>query len=144
MKLFSYYKIAVIYPSIFILFFCAIFSIIDNYQSDWLTAKFVIGASIITSLIYSLLMCGLSLTIFLNKIEKLNKNLFWNMLTWFLLSFGYITIILIHDIKTRIRYEFGFGTDFIYLLIMTIPFIIGLCWTFKKYRQKIIIAIKTP
>jgi len=142
MNLFKYYRKAVIYPSIFILFFCIIYAIIDNYiyKSEWQTAKLAIVMSILTSLIFSLLICGLSLTIFLNKFKKLNKNLIWNILTWFLLPFGYITIILIHDIKNRIKYEFGFGNDFIYLLIMTIPFVIGLCWTFLKFRQKITAA----
>ena len=139
MKLFNYYKKAVIYPSIFILFFCILCSSIDNYfyKNEWLTAKSEIIMSILTSLIFALLICGLSLTIFLNKFEKLNKNLIWNILTWFLLPFAYISIILIHDIENRIKYEFGFGNDFLYLLIMTMPFVIGLCWTFIKYRQKI-------
>ena len=137
MKLFKYYRKAVIYPSIFLLFFSTIYSIIDNYKSEWLTTKFVIVMSSITSLIFSLLICGLSLTIFLNKFENLNKNLIWNISTWFVLPFAYITIILIHDIKNRIKYEFGFGNDFLYLLIMTSPFVIGLCWAFIKYRQKI-------
>ena len=137
MKLFSYYRNAVIYPSIFILFFCIINSIIANYESDGLTDYSTIVTSIITSLIFLLLICGLSLTIFLNKFEKYNKNLIWNILTWFLLPFFYITIIFIHDIKNRIKFEFGVGNDFLYLLILTLPFVIGLCWTFIKYRQKI-------
>jgi hypothetical protein len=134
MNLFYYYRKAVIYPSIFILFFCIVYSIIDNYNSE--LPKSVIIMSILPSLIFSLLICVLSLTIFLNKFKTLNANLIWNILTWFLLPLVYITIILIHDINNRIRYEFGFGKDFIYLLIMTIPFVIGLCWTFIKYRQK--------
>ena len=93
MNLFNWYKKAVIYPSIFILFFCIIYSVFDNYKSEWLIAKSAIVMSIIFSLIYSLLMCLLSLTIFLNKFKKLNKNLIWNILTWFLLPFGYITIL---------------------------------------------------
>ncbi|MBI9038890.1 MAG: hypothetical protein JEY97_12215 [Bacteroidales bacterium] len=137
MNLFRYYKKAVIYPSLFLLFFSAIYSIIDNYKSDWQTAKSAIIMSIIASFIYFLLMCVFSSTIFLNRFQKLNKNLFWNILTWFLLPFGYIIIVLIYDITNRIKYEFGFGNGFIYLLIMTLPFIIGLWWTFMKYRQKI-------
>ena len=137
MKLFRYYRKAVIYPSLILLFFTTIYSIIDNYKSEWLTAKSAIVMSIISSSIYFLLMCGFSLTIFLNKYQKLNKNLFWNILTWFLLPFGYITLVLIYDIRNRIKYEFGFGNGFIYLLIMTLPFAIGLYWTFMKYRQKI-------
>ena len=138
MSLFKYYRNAVIYPSLFILFFCIVYSIIDNYtfESDWQTAK----SAILTSLIFSLLICGLSLTIFLNKFEKLNKNLIWNILSWFLLPLAYISIILIHDIENRIKYDFGFGNDFFYLIIMTIPFVIGLFWTFIKYRQKITTA----
>ena len=140
MNLFNYYKKAVIYPSIFILFFCIIYSIIDNYKSEWLTAKFAIVMSILSSLIFCLLICVLSLTIFLNKFEKLNKSLIWNILTWFLLPFYYITIIWIHDIENRIKFDFGFGNDFFYLLIMTIPFVIGLSWTFIKFRQEIAAA----
>jgi hypothetical protein len=137
MKLFKYYRKAVVYPSIFIVLFCIIYSIIDNNKIEWQTTKFAIEMQLIGSLIFSLLMCGLSLTIFLNKFQKLNKNLIWNILTWFLLPLGYITLVLIYDINNRIKYEFGFGNNFIYLLIMTIPFVIGLCWTFLKYRQKI-------
>jgi len=93
--------------------------------------------AIVGSLLFSLLMVCLSLPIFLNKFKRLNQNLIWNLFTWFLLPFGYITMVLIHDIKIRIKYDFGFGNDFIFLLLMTLPFVIGLCWTFIKYRQKI-------
>ncbi len=140
MKLFSYYKRAIIYPSLFILFFCIIYAIIDYFKSEGLSVLFGIVIPVITSLIFSLLMCGLSLTIFLNKFKKLNKNLIWNILTWFLLPSAYITTILIYDIQIRIKYEFEFGNGFLYLLIMTIPFIIGLSWTFINYRQKITTA----
>ena len=140
MKLFNYYKKAAIYPSLFILFFSIINSVITNYESDGLSDKSAIITSIITTFIFSLLMSGLSLTIFLNKFKRLNKNLIWNILSWFLLPFLYITIIFIHDIKIRIKYEFGFGNDFLYLLIMTVPFVIGLGWTFIKYRQNIAVV----
>jgi len=59
------------------------------------------------------------------------------MLVWFLLPFVYISTIWIHDIENRIKFEFGFGNDFFYLLVMTIPFVIGLSWTFIKFRQEI-------
>ncbi|MBU0519596.1 hypothetical protein KJ564_11750, partial [bacterium] len=100
-----------------------------------LTDYSAILMSIIPALIYSLLMCGLSLTIFLNNFKKFNKNLIYNIMTWLLLPFAYIVMIFIHDIKNRIKFEFGFGSDFLYLLIMTIPFIIGLCLTLLKFRQ---------
>ncbi len=140
MKLFSYYSKAAFYPSLFILFFGIINSIIANYESDGLSDYSAIITSIITTFIFSLLMSVLSLTIFLNKFKRLNKNLIWNILSWFLLPFLYITMIFIYDIKIRIKYEFGFGNSFLYLVIMTIPFVIGLCWTFIKYRQRITTA----
>jgi len=133
MKIFKYYRNAVIYPSLFILFFSIINSVLKNGLTD--NSEFV--ASVITSLIFCVLMSGLSLTIFFNKINKYGTNLLWNILTWFLLPFFYLTIIYIHDIKTRIKFEFGMGNDFLYLLIMTIPFVIGLIWTFIDYRQTI-------
>ena len=136
MKLLCYYRKAAIYPSLFILFFCIIYTLISNI-SGWPAAKSGIIISIVATVIYSFIMCLLSMTIFLNKLQKLNKNLFWNILTWFLLPSGYIIIVWIHDIKNRIMYDFGFGFDFIYLVILTAPFAIGLFTSFIKYRKKI-------
>ena len=140
MNLFKYYRKAVIYPSIFILFFSIINSIIENYNNEWLFAKSEFIMSISTALIFCLLICVFSLPIFLNKLKKLNKNLIWNMLVWFLLPFVYISIIWIHDLENRFKFEFGFGNSFFYLLVMTVPFVIGLSWTFIKYRQEIAAA----
>ncbi len=140
MNLFKYYRKAVIHPSIFILFFSILNSIIENYDTEWLFAKSAIIMSISTSLIFCLLICVLSLPIFLNKLKKLNKNLIWNILAWFLLPYVYISIIWIHDIENRIKFEFGFGNDFFFLFIMTIPFVVSLSWTFIKFRQEIAAA----
>ena len=136
MKLFSYYKNAVIYPSLFILFFSMMNSVIDLWLSDYSDLLM----PIITTFIFCVLMSGLALTIFLNKIKKYGNNLIWNIFTWFLLPFFYISLIFIHDINTRIKFEFGIGNDFLYLLIMTLPFIIGLIWSFTRYRQQITIT----
>ena len=139
MKLLSYYKKSVINPSLFTLFFSIVYSILDNfnYKSEWQTFKSLIIIAIVFSFIYSLIMCVLSLTIFLNKFKRLNNNLIWNILTWFLLPFGYIFMVFIQDLNNRIKYTFGFGNDFIFLMIMTLPFVVALCWTFIKYRQRI-------
>jgi len=137
MKIFKYYKQAVIVPSLFVLFFCIVYSFLDNYKSDPLPARSVIQTSIIPLLGFSLLVCGLSLTIFLSKIRRINQNTIWNILAWFLLPMVYISMVLIHDIGYRIKYGFGFGIDFLYLLIMTIPYVIGLCWTFINFRKDI-------
>ena len=137
MKLFKYYKKAALYPSLFVLFFSLIHSLIANYESNGLTDYSAILMSIITSFIFTLLMSLLSLSIFLNKITRLYKNLIWNVLSWFLLPLFYLAIVFIHDLKIRVKYNFGFGDDFIFLFIMILPYIISLCWTFIKYREKI-------
>ena len=137
MNLFKSYRNAVIYPSLIVLLLSIIYLIVINYNNEWEYSKSVFQMSILPLLFFALLICVLSTTIFLNKLEKLNKNLIWNILTWFLLPFIYILIILIHDIENRIKYEFEFGSGFLYILITTIPYVISLCWTFIKYRQKI-------
>ncbi len=137
MKLFKYYGRAVVYPSVFILFFSILNSLFANYGTDGLSDKSAFVISIVTSFIFCLLMSVLSLTIFLNKLKRVRNNLTWNLLSWFLLPMFYLTIVFIHDFKIRFKYDFGFGNDFLYLLIMTIPFVIALVWTFIKYRQKI-------
>ncbi len=137
MSLFKHYRKAVIYPAIFIQSFCVIYAIIDNYSSGWQSAKSVILMSYIASLIFSILMCVFSSTIFLNKFDRINRNLTWNILAWFLLPFGYIALIYVFEIENRIKFGFGFGNDFLYLLIMTVPFAAGLFLTFIKYRQEI-------
>lgn len=138
MNLFNYYKKAVIYPSVFILFFGIVYSFMENFKSDPLPIQSVIQMSILPAFIFTLLICALSLTIFLNKFKRLSKNIIWNLLTWFFLPTGYILIILLHDFQNRIKFAFCIGTDFFYLMIMTIPYVIGLIWTFMKYRQEIL------
>lgn len=135
MKLFTYYRRAAIYPSLFVLFFYFIYLFLDNYSGNWQEVKSTVVTSAISAVIYSLVMCILSLSIFLNRISKLNTNLIWNFLTWFLLPLGYLILFFIHDIRDRIYYGFGFGHDFIFLFIITIPFVIGLYTTFRRFRQ---------
>ena len=137
MKLFRYYGNAVLYPSLFVVLFGIINSITINYERGGFADRSALVISVITSLIFSVLMCVFSLTIFFNKIRRLNKYLIWNILSWLLLPFTYLTIVFIHDLKIRITYDFGFGRDFFHLLIMTIPFVIGLCWTLISYRQEL-------
>ena len=138
MKLIRYYRNAVIFPSIFIVIGVTLFSILDNYsyKSEWLTAESVILFSIITSIIYSLFICLLSLTIYLNIFEKINKNFYLSLLTWLFLPITCIAITLIYEINQSIKINVILGSGFIYVLIMTVPYVITLIWTFLKFRSK--------
>ncbi len=136
MSLNRHYKQAVFFPFIIVMLSTIVFSIVDNYnyKSEWLTADSVIMISIIWAFVYSLVIGLLSLTIFLNKFERIKKNELFMVLCWFLLPFGFIAIIINHEINFKLQYEAGkFGNDFIYLIILNVPFVIGLIWSYFNY-----------
>jgi hypothetical protein len=135
MKLFNYYRNAVIFPSLFVILFSLSYAFFDNFSGGWNVLWPAILMSVVTSLIYSLIISLLSLAIFLNKVQRLNQSLVWNMITWFLLPLAYIFVFLIYEVNLRIRFDFGFGRSFIFLLIMTVPFIMGLFSTFFRFRK---------
>jgi hypothetical protein len=114
-----------------------IYSIIENhdYVSEWYTAEGVIIISVVQALIFSAAICILSLSVFLNKLSIVNKSAVLNILSWFLLPIGLITITWIHDIRHSLKYELDYTDAYIYNTILTMPFIISLCWTFIKYRK---------
>lgn len=140
MNLSKYYKKATLYPSVVVVFAMIVFSVVDDYdyKSEWMTADFVILISIITSIIYCLIISGLSLTIFLNKFTKVKNNAVLSFLAWFLLPFGFISSFLIHEIYYKIKYDELFDDVFVDDLILNIPFIIGLIWTYFKYKKSTI------
>lgn len=144
MTLSNYYVKAVIYPSLAVVGLSIIFSIIDNYnyESEWFTGESWICFSAIISFFYSILICILSLPIFLNSYNTVKENLMLSLLAWFLLPLGCIAITIIHIVIRRAHTNLGFDSDIIYILILTIPFILGLIWTFIKYRQHEATVIK--
>jgi len=137
-KVNQYFKNTILYSSLIMIVVMIIFSIVDNYdyKSEWITANFVIFTSIITAILYSLIIGLLSLPIFLNRIERIRRNLILRILSWFLFPFGFIAIVFIHEIRFNIKYnESKFENDFVYVLILNIPFIIGLIWGFLSFSN---------
>jgi hypothetical protein len=139
MNLSECYKKATLYPSIAAILLTIVFSLIDNYgyKSEWLTANDVVGLSIFTAIVYCLIICLLSTTIFLNKIPEIKTNFFLNFLTWFLLPLGFIAVVFIHEMKLKIKYDEKFNDEFVYILILNIPFVIGLIWTYFKQEKSV-------
>jgi hypothetical protein len=133
----KYYKKAALYPSIIAFIVAIAFSIIENYnyKSEWLTADAVISLSIITAFVYCLIFCLLSLTIFLNRFDTIRENGFLNFLSWFLLPFGFMTIVFVHEITFKIRYNEKFESDFVFVLILNFPFLFGLIWSYVIYKR---------
>ena len=136
MSLNECYKKATLYPSLIVIPGIIVFSIIDNYnyKSEWLTGESVISLTIITAFVYCLIISLLSLTIFLNKFKKISENGVLIFLSWFLLPFGFITIVFIHEINFNIKYSEKVGSDLIYIVILNFPFILGLIWSYYKYN----------
>jgi hypothetical protein len=133
-----HYKQAVLYPFIVVILFTIVFSIVDNYnyKSEWLTADSVIMLSIIWAFLYSLVIGIFSLTILLNKIERIRTSILLVVLSWFLLPFSFIAVVISHEINFKMKYEAGkFGSDFIYILILNLPFVIGLIWSYVRYTR---------
>lgn len=137
MSLFSYYKKAVISPSLFVLIFSVTYSILYYLKSDLLSAQSIFFMILLPSLLFILLMYVLMLPILTNRISMLRNNLFWNLLSWFLLPIVYLSMVLSFDVQNRLKFGFVFGNDFIYLLFITVPFVIGLYRSFILYRQHI-------
>jgi hypothetical protein len=136
MSLSQHYQQAVFYPFIIVMLSTIVFSIVDNcnYKSEWLTAGSVIMFSIIWAFLYSLIIGLLSLTILLNKFESIKENELFRVLCWFLLPFGFIAVVINHEISFKMQFEAGkFGKDFIYTLILNLPFVIGLICSYVKY-----------
>src|SRR5262245_52042065 len=120
MSLSECYKKAVLYPSIITIVTTLLYSIADNYdyKSEWLTADDVIYLSVITAFVYSLIICLLSAGIFLNKFEIIKHSAGLNFLTWFLLPFSFIIVVLVHEINSSIKLEGKLTSDFLYVVIL--------------------------
>ena len=141
MSLLYHYNIAIFSPFILVMLFTTAYSIIDNYnyKSEWLTAGSVISIQMVFTFLYSLIISCLSLTIFLNRFEKIRSNSLWRSLSWLFLPFSFIIIVIVHEINFSMKYEGKLGSDFNYLIILNVPFIIGLIWSYIKYRNSIIV-----
>lgn len=138
MDLTEYYKRITMYPSVVVLGTVTLYAIIDNfnYKSEWLTAESVIFMSLVGACISCSILSLLSLTIFLNKFEKIRTNTVFKFLSWFLLPFGWMLGILIHEIYFKIKFETKSGSDFIYMLILNIPFAFALIRNYKYYLKE--------
>jgi len=145
MSLSNYYKKAVFYPSIIVFVATIVFSIIDNYnyKSEWLTAGSIISLSIITAFIYCVVFSLLSLTIFLNRFHKVKENAMLNFLSWFLFPLVFMSEVFVHEITFDIKYEGQLDKDFAYVIILNLPFLFGLIWSYIQYRKQQNSAVTT-
>jgi len=132
----DYYKNSILYPSIAVLLLTIIFSVIENrnYNSEWFTSQSVYFLAIMTSLIYSFFISILCLPILLVRLYVIKRNKTVTLLCWFLLPSICIMTSVIHEIIFNLKYNEKFESSFIYVIILNMPFLVGLVWTYIKYR----------
>ena len=136
------YKESIISPGIILTIIAAIYSTIANltrptpiYGDMYRWYERVI-TDMLAALIFSILIGILSLTIFLNKYEKIYKNRKLSIICWFLLPSAFIILVIAKAIN-----EFIFVNskwEIIYSLIAVSPFIFGLVRGYKKFKTLLI------
>lgn len=139
MSMWSYYIKAALFPAIIAIVSSTVFAAIQNrnYKSEWLSADAVVGLIFLAVLIHSILMSMLSLPILLVRIKSIWRNRLHVSLCWFLLPFIYMAVQITHEIYFNLTYdEKLLNEEIVYILIANLPFITGLIFTNRKYRQE--------
>jgi hypothetical protein len=143
-NLLSYYLKAAILPLAFImgisiLFLIAhfIFGLGGIYKSEWFTDSDMVMSCFIFYSLSALFMCMLCLSLFLNKLAVVRSNYLLSLLSWFLLPVGFLSIIVIHETQFYLTYHDKVDTEGeLIWLFFTFSFIIGLIWTFSRFRKE--------
>ena len=106
-----------------------------DYESEWLTPGFAVFWSIVLAIINAIVISTLSLTIFFNGIKNIRYRLFLSIISWFLAPMIWIGHYLIKALFL-ICSDDSYNGDITFLLLNTIPYLIGLVWSFTKFRQE--------
>ena len=137
----KYYRNATIFPLVFIATIGIISGIIHeilgigaDYKSEWFTDDGY-WLSVLFVTLFSFFICLLSTTIFLNKFDKVKQNIFLCLITWFFLPMLFIGYILTTHIVYVINYQEKFDFENIFVLVVTLPHLIGLIVTFYNFRK---------
>jgi hypothetical protein len=134
-RLSTIYKKSILYPAILLLPFVLIYASIENrhYKSEWFTRESVIGLTFVAALVYVVVICLLSLTIFFNRREKVYNDRLLSALSWFLLPGAFICLVIGKTIAIYIAE--GTTDEIIYAVLINAPFVVGLVWGFYSFRQ---------
>jgi hypothetical protein len=137
MTLSTIYKKAVLLPAAIAVGGIFIFSVVDTYntKSEWLTSDAVVFYALILAFGYELIICLLSLTIFLIQFERIETNKCFKTLSWFLPPLGFIFFVLFREIRMAVIYKSASVDDFWPVIILNLPLIWGLFWGYFKYHK---------
>jgi len=138
MTLSGIYRRFVILPAIFLVIFAIIYSNIENrnYESEWLTKEAAIETDILVAVIYCASICLLSLTMYLNKINRVRSSNILSPLSWFLIPVGFMCVVMTKAINEYITVESSFES--LIALIFNLPFTLGLIWGYIKFKRSLV------
>ena len=141
MNLSGYYRRATIYPSLLSIFITTIYSYNVNrsYKSEWLTSDAVTLFSMMAAFVYAIIICLLSLTLFFNKYERVRQSRNLSLLSWFLLPIGFIATVIVSNIRLMISDQTDDRSDFIFIILLNLPFMVALIWSYVRYRRAVFI-----
>lgn len=143
MNLRKLYLKAVVYPGIVSVVGFTAYSIFDNINKDeWLPAEYSIVLLALFAIAYSLIVCALSTTLFLNNKINVRKNVIISVLSWLLLPIVFIAIMSIKLIISELEIDGKLGDMFYMVLILNIPYVFGLIYTFIKFRRSMLLVNK--
>lgn len=131
------YTRGLLFPALVAVLSTSILSLFDtrDYKSDWLTKESIVLMAVLTSCVYSAIVCTLALTIFLNDI-LIKTGRLAIFLSWFLLPMGWIIIAVYKTTYDRLTYQGGTTVQFMYLITLNLPFVVGLVWTYVLFIKK--------
>jgi hypothetical protein len=107
-----------------------------NYRSEWLDEGSVLVVMAIMSLMHSGLVCMLSLTMFFNELEQVEKNAPLGLLAWFLIPLSWLGYLMGATALDGFRHVFNDGHVWVFL--NTAPYAAGLVLTYISFRKELI------
>lgn len=121
------YFFSAVAPALCAIIGSAIYGWVDydpDYKSEWLTADSSFVFSIVPAVFNGLFLCLLAFSIFLNRLDKISNHFIWSALSWFLLPTSWIFYLLMRD-------------QGVFILLNTLPYLIGLSLSFWRFRKHI-------
>jgi hypothetical protein len=137
-----YYRLAVMLPGLIIFLGyviyeigCLIFG--EEYKSEWLTNDVFVFYTLVVIIGHALFVCFLSLPILFNDHIKIRTSRLLSFLSWFLspaIWFLYMWIKHFHYLSGNSYIPDG---ESAFIFSNTIPYTIGLIWTFIRFRKEV-------
>jgi len=136
----SYYKKAVILPSIIVILSSIAYGIWENlyeekFKSEWLDANAILEISTVVVIANALFICILTLPLFLNNVAEIRKSIITSLLAWCLCPGIWIVFILRTHYQYLVHHSYRLDRESVFVLSNTLPYIIGLVWVFLIFRK---------